>query len=163
MSCGAKSLQEIEKQRGLAHPGLPYQYLESEITIDSVDQRGQRFPMSLAEEQETGIGRDSKCILPQPEMADELTLYRVFSIAPQWAPIRAILLQVERHRSKSRSGSGFQRIRGEESVAFWRMRKTFAVKGHWLGPDRPDDRIGWGQEGGHSRAREKPGWGGKAT
>ena len=31
--------------------------------------------MSLAEEQETGIGSDSKRVFPQPEMADELTLY----------------------------------------------------------------------------------------
>ncbi len=38
MGRAAKSLQEIEQQRGLAHPGLGYQYLESEITVDPVDQ-----------------------------------------------------------------------------------------------------------------------------
>src|SRR6185369_7661564 len=75
MSRAAKSLQEVEEQRGLAHPGLGHEYLESEAAIDPVDQRGQRLSMGLAEKQETGIRGNAKRVLPQPEMADELTLY----------------------------------------------------------------------------------------
>ncbi len=69
--------------------------------------------MGLAEEQETGIGGDAKGVLPQPEMADELTLHRVFrSIARNGHLSDGILLQVKRHRSKSLNGSGFQGIHG---------------------------------------------------
>ena len=67
MGRAAKSFQEIEEQRGLAHPGLRDQYLESEVAVNPVDQRSQRLPMSLAQEQETGIGCNAKRVLPQTQ------------------------------------------------------------------------------------------------
>jgi hypothetical protein len=35
---GAKSFQKTEQQGGLAHAGLPYEYLKPETKIDTVDQ-----------------------------------------------------------------------------------------------------------------------------
>src|SRR5450755_2341587 len=97
--------------------------------------------MGLAEEQETRVRRDSERVLPQPEVAHELTLNRVFrGVAPQWAPIRQISLQVDRHRPKSRNGSGFQRIRDIMKTWDGRNAKELAVKEHRLGTYRPKRR-----------------------
>src|ERR1700724_2948918 len=65
--------------------------------------------MSLAEEQETGIGGDPKGIFPQPEMAHELTLHRVFrSIAPQWAPVQQICSKWTAPAPKALMGADFK-------------------------------------------------------
>src|SRR5437867_29943 len=91
MGGGPKSFQEIEQQGGLAHAGLRHQGLKAELTADSVDQGGERFPVSLAVEKKTRVGCTPKGVLPQPKMDEKLTLYRVFGgVALHRAPIRVL-------------------------------------------------------------------------
>ena len=125
MSAGAKSLEKIEQQCGLAHAGLRHQYLEPEITVNPVDQRGQGFPMGVAGEQETRVRGHPERVLPQPEMAQELTLHRGFRrVAAQCAPIRQSLLQVERHPPKAAMGADFKGYGEDQSTAVPAMRKN---------------------------------------
>ena len=91
MGGGAESFQEIKKQRGFAHPGLRDQHLKAELTVDSVDQRCERFPVSLAMEEEPRVRGASKRVLPQAKMAKQLVLYRIFgSVTLHMAPIQHI-------------------------------------------------------------------------
>ena len=81
--------------------------------------------MSLAKKQETGIGSDSKRVLPQPEMADELTLHRVLrSIAPQWAHIHQVCSKSTATAPKALMGAVFKGYAALETMIYTKGERT---------------------------------------
>src|SRR6266705_2290139 len=61
----AKLFQQMEQERGLAHPRLSDQGQESEPCFNAVEQRRQGFAMRRTEIQEAWIGRNPEWLFPK--------------------------------------------------------------------------------------------------